>query len=173
MTIHVSRVNMPIIISEIRISFDRDSSTKVPSAGMSLAMDKQRDIYLVIGGNGFLGRHIVQQLRDRSDIVSSFDIVERYNDIPFYPGDISDQSSVASALRQVCCSFSSMYPLQFSLPERSYMYNTHRVTTFFVQQLRITPQSQRGGDQGCHFCRSRVWGPKTRLYQLGWCNLQW
>jgi sterol-4alpha-carboxylate 3-dehydrogenase (decarboxylating) len=67
-----------------------------------MSKDNRRDIYLVIGGNGFLGRHIVQQLRDRGDIVSAFDIVERYTDVPFYPGDITDQASVASALRQVC-----------------------------------------------------------------------
>lgn len=56
---------------------------------------------MVIGGNGFLGRHIVQQLLDRGDIVSVFDIVERYNDVSFYAGDISEQESVASALRKV------------------------------------------------------------------------
>ena len=56
---------------------------------------------MVVGGNGFLGRHIVQQLLERGDIVSVFDIVERYNDVTFYSGDISDQESVASALRKV------------------------------------------------------------------------
>lgn len=56
---------------------------------------------MVVGGNGFLGRHIVQQLLERGDIVSVFDIVERYNDVAFYSGDISDQESVASALRKV------------------------------------------------------------------------
>lgn len=56
---------------------------------------------MVVGGNGFLGRHIVQQLLERGDIVSVFDIVERYNDVSFYSGDISDQESVASALRKV------------------------------------------------------------------------
>ncbi|KAF8158344.1 C-3 sterol dehydrogenase [Crassisporium funariophilum] len=59
-----------------------------------------REVYLVIGGNGFLGRHIVQQLLDRGDIVSVFDIVSRYDDVSFYSGDISDQDSVASALRK-------------------------------------------------------------------------
>ncbi|KAJ3515378.1 hypothetical protein NLJ89_g1797 [Agrocybe chaxingu] len=61
---------------------------------------KKRDVYMVIGGNGFLGRHIVQQLKERGDIVSAFDIVERYSDVTFYAGDISDQGSVASALRK-------------------------------------------------------------------------
>jgi len=66
-----------------------------------MSQTKQRDVYMVIGGNGFLGRHIVQQLLERGDIVSAFDIVERYNDVQFYSGDISDQDSVASALRKV------------------------------------------------------------------------
>ncbi len=70
-----------------------------------MSHEKKRDIYLVIGGNGFLGRHIVQQLRDRGDNVSVFDIVERYSDVPFYAGDISDQNSVASVLRKVFTSY--------------------------------------------------------------------
>lgn len=70
-----------------------------------MTQTKSRDIYMVIGGNGFLGRHIVQQLLNRGDIVSVFDIVERYNDVTFYSGDISDQESVASALRKVRPSF--------------------------------------------------------------------
>ncbi|KAJ7935582.1 C-3 sterol dehydrogenase [Mycena leptocephala] len=49
------------------------------------------DIYLVIGGSGFVGRHIVQQLLDRGDT--------RYHDVPFYPADITDQAQVAAALR--------------------------------------------------------------------------
>ncbi|KAF6757483.1 C-3 sterol dehydrogenase [Ephemerocybe angulata] len=59
-----------------------------------------KDQYLVIGGSGFLGRHIVDQLRVRGDSVSIFDIVQRYHDVPFFSGDITDESAIASALKQ-------------------------------------------------------------------------
>lgn len=60
-----------------------------------------RDTYLVIGGSGFLGRHIVQGLLARGDTVSVFDLVQRYHDVPFYSGDISEEEQVSSALQKV------------------------------------------------------------------------
>lgn len=65
-------------------------------------MSKARDVYMVIGGSGFLGRHIVQQLLDRGDNVSVFDIVQRYHDVPFFSGDITNEEQIASAFRTVC-----------------------------------------------------------------------
>lgn len=59
-----------------------------------------KDIYMVIGC-GFLGRHIVQQLVDRGDDVSVFDIVQRYFDVPFYSGDITNIDDLTNALRKV------------------------------------------------------------------------
>jgi sterol-4alpha-carboxylate 3-dehydrogenase (decarboxylating) len=64
-------------------------------------MSKPRDVYLVIGGSGFVGRHIVQQLLDRGDNVSVFDIVLRYHDVPFFSGDITNEEQLISALRTV------------------------------------------------------------------------
>lgn len=61
-----------------------------------------KDVYLVIGGSGFLGRHIVNALLARGDTVSVFDIVQRYHDVPFYTGDITEQLSISKALSQVC-----------------------------------------------------------------------
>ena len=60
-----------------------------------------KDIYLVIGGSGFLGRHIVNALVARRDTVSVFDIVQRHHDVPFYSGDITKQASVSDALSKV------------------------------------------------------------------------
>jgi sterol-4alpha-carboxylate 3-dehydrogenase (decarboxylating) len=66
-----------------------------------MSTTKTRDIYLVIGGSGFVGRHIVEALVARGDDVSVFDIVQRYHDVPFYTGDISEQSSITQALQKV------------------------------------------------------------------------
>ncbi|EIN12772.1 C-3 sterol dehydrogenase [Punctularia strigosozonata HHB-11173 SS5] len=63
-------------------------------------MAAARDTYLVIGGSGFLGRHIVEQLVARGDTVSVFDIVQRYDDVPCYTGDISEEGQVKQAVQK-------------------------------------------------------------------------
>lgn len=67
----------------------------------------QKDSYIVIGGNGFLGRHIVEAFVKRGDVVSVLDIVQRYHDVPFYSCDISVQSQVEDAFRKVSVAHTS------------------------------------------------------------------
>ena len=62
---------------------------------------QQKDVYIVIGGSGFVGRHIVEALVNRGDTVSVLDIVQRYHDVPFYSADISIQTQVEDAFRKV------------------------------------------------------------------------
>ncbi|WWD21467.1 hypothetical protein CI109_105953 [Kwoniella shandongensis] len=59
--------------------------------------------YLVVGGCGFLGRHIVEQLLGRGETqVSVFDIVQRHFDsnVTFYIGDLSKPEDVENALHK-------------------------------------------------------------------------
>ena len=63
-------------------------------------MSAQKENYIVIGGSGFLGRHIVEALLKRGDTVSVLDIVQRYHDTPFYLADISVQSQVEDAFQK-------------------------------------------------------------------------
>ena len=90
----------------------------------------KKDIYIVIGGSGFLGRHIVQGLLDRGDSVSIFDIVQRYHDVPFYSGDITEEGSVAQALQKARNQPTSIHMLLIiTIIERCNLYHPHRVAT--------------------------------------------
>jgi sterol-4alpha-carboxylate 3-dehydrogenase (decarboxylating) len=66
-----------------------------------------RDSYLVIGGCGFLGRHIVEQLLARGEqAVAVFDLVQRHHDknVTFFTGDICNPNDLGSALQKVLIS---------------------------------------------------------------------
>lgn len=74
--------------------------------------------YLVIGGSGFLGRHIVESLLSRGEKeVAVFDIVQRYHDVQFFSGDITNEDQVADAIRKV----SSYIQARSSVPAYRYI----------------------------------------------------
>jgi nucleoside-diphosphate-sugar epimerase len=93
-------------------------------------MSKPRDVYLVIGGSGFLGRHIVQQLLGRGDNVSAFDIVQRYHDVPFFSGDITNEEQLVSALRTVRDSYMHvLHKFTFFVVEWDHLHYTHCISS--------------------------------------------
>ena len=90
-----------------------------------LSMAAEKDNYIVIGGSGFLGRHIVEALLNRGDSVSVLDIVQRYHDVPFYSADISVQSQVEDAFRKVTSN-----PLLFFLSLRKFCFRVGPPVSF-------------------------------------------
>lgn len=105
--------------------------------------------YLVIGGCGFLGRHIVEQLLARGETqVAVFDIVQRHFDkyvglfvtvskqscahteancsnVTFFIGDVSKPEDISNALRKV--SRESSGSLQSLIVVRSDCSHSHRI----------------------------------------------
>ncbi|EIN10049.1 hypothetical protein PUNSTDRAFT_143387 [Punctularia strigosozonata HHB-11173 SS5] len=81
-----------------------------------------KDTYIVIGGSGMVGRHIVEALLARGDVVFCFDVVQRHYDVPFYMGDISEEGSFLDALRKsgATCIFHTASPRQGAKPDGIY-----------------------------------------------------
>ncbi|KAF8573564.1 C-3 sterol dehydrogenase [Ramaria rubella] len=62
-----------------------------------------QESYLVIGGCGFVGRHIVEALLARGELqVAVFDLVQRHFDtnVQFFTGDITDEVAVGNAIQK-------------------------------------------------------------------------
>ncbi|KAM8910962.1 sterol-4-alpha-carboxylate 3-dehydrogenase, decarboxylating isoform 1-T2 [Spinachia spinachia] len=66
----------------------------------------------VIGGSGFLGRHLVEKLVDRGYCVSVFDIRQSYElpGVTFHQGDLCDKAAVLSAMKDVSLVFHCASP---------------------------------------------------------------
>ena len=64
-------------------------------------MVAERDIYLVVGGDTYVGRHVVERLKARGDDVSVLDSTQKHDDVPFYAGDIRNKADVAQVLQKV------------------------------------------------------------------------
>ncbi|TMS17050.1 Sterol-4-alpha-carboxylate 3-dehydrogenase, decarboxylating [Larimichthys crocea] len=66
----------------------------------------------VIGGSGFLGRHLVEKLLDRGYSVSVFDIRQSYElpGVTFHQGDLCDKQALLPALKDVSLVFHCASP---------------------------------------------------------------
>lgn len=60
-----------------------------------------KDIFLVLGGDVFVGRHVVERLKAWGKIVSVFDTTQSHVDVPFYHGDICTPEEISSAIQKV------------------------------------------------------------------------
>ncbi|KAK7097791.1 sterol-4-alpha-carboxylate 3-dehydrogenase, decarboxylating-like isoform X2 [Littorina saxatilis] len=72
--------------------------------------------YLVIGGCGFLGRHLCEHLLQRGYSVRAFDIRKTFDNdkIDFYIGDLCSEEDVLTALEGVTCVFHCASPSPLS-----------------------------------------------------------
>ncbi|XP_027518149.1 sterol-4-alpha-carboxylate 3-dehydrogenase, decarboxylating isoform X2 [Corapipo altera] len=66
----------------------------------------------VIGGSGFLGRHMVEQLLDRGYSVNVFDIQQSFESdrVKFFLGDLCDKEALLPALQGVSMAFHCASP---------------------------------------------------------------
>ncbi|KAK7032725.1 NAD(P)-binding protein [Favolaschia claudopus] len=71
------------------------------------------DVYLVIGGDVLVGRHVVQQLKARGDTVFVFDSTQRHDDVECFSGDICDPDDLSRALQKTgaTCIIHTMTPI--------------------------------------------------------------
>jgi len=139
-------------------------------------MAAQKDVYLVIGGSGFVGRHIVERLLARGDVVSVFDVVQRHHDVPFYLGNITDEQQVLDALRKVSVGVlqdSSHVDADASPTVWDHLHLPHRLADTRSQGPLYLLQSQRRRHQDSHKRGHRCGRPQARLYQLCWGCIRW
>jgi len=90
-----------------------------------------KDSYLVIGGCGFLGRHIVEQLLTRGEqAVAVFDLVQRHHDknVQFFTGDICNLNDLSNALQKVYTSFYPCTMCAQSMSDTCDLYYPHSIS---------------------------------------------
>ncbi|RFU28621.1 hypothetical protein B7463_g7725, partial [Scytalidium lignicola] len=87
--------------------------------------------YLVIGGSGFLGSHVVQQLISRGEqFVAVYDIVQPNDDekivgVRYYTGDVTDEVNLTAVLKEIACTvlFHTASPVHGLADELYYRVN--------------------------------------------------
>ncbi|KAH9839059.1 3-beta hydroxysteroid dehydrogenase/isomerase family-domain-containing protein [Rhodofomes roseus] len=94
-----------------------------------------RDVYLVIGGDVFVGRHVVQRMTARGDDVSVLDSTQRHVDVAFYSGDIRNKEDVASAIQNsgATCIIHTLSPLSVNYQRNPEIF--HQVNVLGTQNV--------------------------------------
>lgn len=92
-------------------------------------MTTTKDIFLVLGGDVFVGRHVVERLQARGEIVSAFDTTQNHVDVPFYHGDICTPEEISSAIQKVRGVTRGMWRVFLIFQtERSDLYYSHHIS---------------------------------------------
>ncbi|KAJ6553599.1 3-beta hydroxysteroid dehydrogenase/isomerase family-domain-containing protein [Mycena vulgaris] len=86
-----------------------------------------QDVYLVLGGDVFAGRHVVEQLKARGDTVFVFDSTQKHDDVECFSGDICVPDQISSAIEKTgaTCIIHTVSPL--SIRNRDNLSVFHRV----------------------------------------------
>ncbi|KAJ7131703.1 3-beta hydroxysteroid dehydrogenase/isomerase family-domain-containing protein [Mycena crocata] len=90
-------------------------------------MASSKEVYLVLGGDIFVGRHVVEQLNARGDTVFVFDATQRHDDVEYYAGDICVPEQISNAIQKsgATCVVHAISPL--SIRNRDNLSIFHRV----------------------------------------------
>ncbi|KAJ7671487.1 3-beta hydroxysteroid dehydrogenase/isomerase family-domain-containing protein [Mycena polygramma] len=90
-------------------------------------MSASKDVYLVLGGDVFAGRHVVEQLKARGDTVFVFDSTQRHDDVECYSGDICVPGQVFDVIQKTgaTCVIHTISPL--SIKNRDNLSIFHQV----------------------------------------------
>ncbi|XP_004073407.1 sterol-4-alpha-carboxylate 3-dehydrogenase, decarboxylating [Oryzias latipes] len=149
----------------------------------------------VIGGSGFLGRHLVEKLLERGYSVSVFDIRQSYElpGVTFHQGDLCDKQALLSALQDVSLVFHCASPAPGSddrkLFERVNVVGTQTVIQACieagVQKLVLTSSASvvyegtdiKNGKEDLPYAKKPIdYYTQTKIEQeklvLGACNKQ-
>lgn len=131
-------------------------------------MTAQHDSYLVTGGAGLLGRHIVDQLLKRGETaVAIFDLVAAEQDpqVRVFTGDITDRHAFETAVRAVSSLFSyhKMTTHALAVVWRDLHHSHRRRLPWYASRGSFQGQCRRYGKR--HQRRHSVRRLQTRIYE--------
>ncbi|NXC71195.1 NSDHL protein, partial [Anhinga anhinga] len=102
----------------------------------------------VIGGSGFLGQHMVEQLLEKGYAVNVFDIQKRFDNdrVQFFLGDLCDKEALLPALQGVSVAFHCASPAPSS-DNRELFYKVN-----FMGTKAVIEACKEAGVQKEHAC---------------------